>query len=99
MSILSNPVEILQALVRFDTTNPPGNEFLAINWARDFLANAGLESTLLVKDSNRPNLIARLRCSGSAPPLLHQGYVDVVTTAGQDWTYHPFSAEIHDNYV
>ena len=99
MSIHSSPVEILQALVRFDTTNPPGNEFLAINWVRDFLASAGIESKLLAKDPNRPNLIARLKGSGSAAPLLLQGHVDVVTTTGQNWTVPPFSAEIHNNYI
>ncbi|MFN2234828.1 MAG: M20/M25/M40 family metallo-hydrolase [Anaerolineales bacterium] len=97
--MMSTPIEILQALIRFDTTNPPGNEYLAINWARDFLANSGIECTLLAKDPNRPNLIARLKGSGSAPPLLLQGHVDVVTTAGQDWKVPPFSAEIQDNFI
>lgn len=86
MTIHSSTVEILQALVRFDTTNPPGNEFLAINWVRDFLASAGIESKLLAKDPNRPNLIARLKGSGSAAPLLLQGHVDVVTTGGPSYT-------------
>ena len=93
------PLEILQTLVRFDTTNPPGNEYLAINWTRDFLAAAGIESTLLAKDPNRPNLIARLKGSGNAPPLLLQGHVDVVTTAGQTWQHPPFAGEIHDGYI
>ena len=33
-----DPVQILQTLIRFDTTNPPGNEYLAIDWARETLA-------------------------------------------------------------
>jgi acetylornithine deacetylase/succinyl-diaminopimelate desuccinylase-like protein len=93
------PIEILQTLICFDTTNPPGNEHLVINWARDYLAEAGIESTILAKDPKRPNLIARLKGAGQAPPLLLQGHVDVVTTAGQDWEYPPFSGEIHDNYI
>ena len=94
-----NPAEILQALIRFDTTNPPGNEHLAIHWVRDLLAQYGIESTLLAKDPARPNLLARLKGSGNAPPLLLQGHVDVVTTAGQDWKYPPFGGEIHDGYL
>ena len=93
------PIELLQTLIQFDTTNPPGNEYLAINWARDILAEAGIESTILAKDPNRPNLIARLKGNGSAPPLLLQGHVDVVTTAGQDWEHPPFGGEIHDGYI
>jgi len=99
MTTPTTPIEILQTLIRFDTTNPPGNEYLAINWARDYLAGAGIESTLLTKDPNRPNLIARLKGAGTAPPLLLQGHVDVVTTTGQDWEYPPFSGEIHDNFI
>jgi acetylornithine deacetylase/succinyl-diaminopimelate desuccinylase-like protein len=99
MTTQLKPAEILQNLIQFDTTNPPGNEYLAINWARDLLADAGIESTLLAKDPQRPNLIARIKGNGSAPPLLLQGHVDVVTTAGQDWKYPPFGGEIHDGYI
>ncbi len=73
-----SPTNLLQTLIRFDTTNPPGNEYLAINWARDILANAGIESMILAKEPNRPNLIARIKGAGTAPPLLLQGHVDVV---------------------
>lgn len=67
-------IQILQTLVRFDTTNPPGNEHLAIDWARDTLAQAGIESTLLAKDPARPNLVARIQGRGNSPPLLLQGH-------------------------
>ncbi len=96
---MTNPTEILQTLIRFDTTNPPGNEHLAIHWVRDLLADAGIESTLLAKDPKRPNLIARFKGAGNAPPLLLQGHVDVVTTKGQNWTRPPFGGEIHDDYI
>jgi len=99
MTTQTSPTEILQSLIRFDTTNPPGNEYLAIHWARDLLAKAGIESTLLAKDPDRPNLITRIKGNGNAPPLLLQGHVDVVTTRGQDWTHPPFSGEIHDGYI
>jgi hypothetical protein len=29
------PVELLQQLIRFDTTNPPGNEAECVGFARD----------------------------------------------------------------
>jgi acetylornithine deacetylase/succinyl-diaminopimelate desuccinylase-like protein len=93
------PAEILQNLIRFDTTNPPGNEYLVNNWVREQLAEAGIESTLLSKDPHRPNLIARIKGNGTAPPLLLQGHVDVVTTKGQKWTHPPFGGEIHDGYI
>ena len=99
MTIQSNPIDIIQTMLRFDTTNPPGNEYLVINWVRDMLAEVGIESTVLAKDPNRPNLIARIKGRGTAPPLLLQGHVDVVTTLGQNWDCPPFSAEIQEGYI
>lgn len=99
MTMNPNPIELLQTLVRLDTTNPPGNEHLVIDWARDYLWKAGIESTILAKDPNRPNLIARLKGNGASGPLLLQGHVDVVTTEGQAWDQPPFSGAIRDGYV
>ncbi len=99
MTIDTNPTTLLQTLVRFDTTNPPGNEMECINWAKDILASAGIESQIYAKDPNRGNLIARIKGEGKAPPLLLQGHVDVVTTAGQDWDHPPFSGDIIDDYI
>jgi acetylornithine deacetylase/succinyl-diaminopimelate desuccinylase-like protein len=97
--IYENPLELLQTLVRFDTTNPPGDEKEIIHYLQTILENAGLKTTLLAKTDNRPNLITRLKGRGDAPPLLLQAHVDVVTTANQQWTHPPFAAEIHDGMV
>jgi acetylornithine deacetylase/succinyl-diaminopimelate desuccinylase-like protein len=93
------PVELLQQLIRFDTTNPPGNEARCIEYLRGLLEEEGCEVELYAKDPARPNLVSRLHGSGSHTPLLLQGHVDVVTTAGQDWTRPPFGGELVDGYV
>jgi acetylornithine deacetylase/succinyl-diaminopimelate desuccinylase-like protein len=98
-TIYQRPVEILQKLIRFDTTNPPGNEAECIAYVNSLLKEAGIETTLLARDPNRPNLIARLKGQGSAPPLLMYGHVDVVTTLGQAWTHPPFDGVIADGYI
>jgi acetylornithine deacetylase/succinyl-diaminopimelate desuccinylase-like protein len=90
--------EVLQELIRFDTTNPPGNEAACIEFIRGQLDEAGCETRIYAKDPARPNLVSRLP-GGSAPPLLLQGHVDVVTTAGQTWTHPPFEARLEDGYV
>ena len=92
------PVDLLQQLIRFDTTNPPGNEWPCIDFLRGLLEDTGAETELYAKEPERPNLVARLR-GGSKPPLLLQGHVDVVTTAGQQWTHPPFGGELVDGYV
>jgi acetylornithine deacetylase/succinyl-diaminopimelate desuccinylase-like protein len=91
--------ELLRELIRFDTTNPPGNEGACIAYIEGLLTDAGIESTIKARDPQRPNLVARLPGRGAAPPLLLQGHVDVVTTAGQDWSRPPFAAELHDGYI
>jgi acetylornithine deacetylase/succinyl-diaminopimelate desuccinylase-like protein len=95
----ARPAELLQQLIRFDTTNPPGNEAACISYIRDLLAVAGIPSTILARDPDRPNLVARLTGRGDAPPLLLYGHVDVVTTVGQDWTHPPFSGDLADGFI
>ena len=97
--IYQRPVELLQNLLRFDTTNPPGNEADCVAYVNGLLREAGFETTLLARDPNRPNLIARLKGQGSAPPFLVYGHVDVVTTLGQAWTHPPFEGVIVDGCV
>lgn len=97
--IYQRPVEMLQTLVRMDTTNPPGNEILCIQYLDHLLKAAGLQTTILAKDPIRPNLIARLPGRGEAPGLVLQGHVDVVTTANQQWEHNPFGGEIIDGHL
>ena len=89
-----NPIELLQTLVRFDTTNPPGNEAACIAYINATLTRGGFAPTILARDAARPNLIARLPGRGAAPPVVWQAHVDVVTTAGQDWQHPPFAGDI-----
>ncbi len=95
----TNVVELLQRLIRFDTTNPPGREAAAMRWVADRLRARGLEPELLAKDPERPNLIVRLRGRGQAPPLLVYGHLDVVTTEGQNWSAPPFDGVVKDGFV
>jgi acetylornithine deacetylase/succinyl-diaminopimelate desuccinylase-like protein len=93
------PVELLQQLIRFDTTNPPGNEAECIAFLRGLLDEAGAETEVYAREPGRPNLVARLPGKGEGRPLLLQGHVDVVTTAGQKWQRPPFGGELVDGYV
>jgi acetylornithine deacetylase/succinyl-diaminopimelate desuccinylase-like protein len=95
----ADPVKILQTLIRFDTTNPPGNEIGAVNWIREQFESAGISSTVLAREANRPNLIARLTGKGNAPPLLLYGHLDVVTTHGQSWEQPPFEGKSVDGFI
>jgi acetylornithine deacetylase/succinyl-diaminopimelate desuccinylase-like protein len=94
-----DPVELLQALIRFDTTNPPGNEEACVGLVENLLRDHGIDSDRYEKAPGRPNLIARHAGSNGGPPLVLYGHVDVVTTAGQRWTHPPFGGDLVDGYV
>jgi acetylornithine deacetylase/succinyl-diaminopimelate desuccinylase-like protein len=98
-SILQSPAELLQHLIRFDTTNPPGNEAACIHFLNDRLQEAGIQTSLLALSPERPNLYARLPGRGDAPPLLLYGHVDVVPTENQVWQHPPFEGSIIDGYL
>ncbi len=97
--IHQHPVELLQQLIRFNTTNPPGNEGPCIEYINGLLKDAGFETTILAKSPGRPNLITRMKGSGNAPPLLLFGHVDVVTTVNQKWSHPPFDASLVDGVI
>jgi acetylornithine deacetylase/succinyl-diaminopimelate desuccinylase-like protein len=97
--LYTRPAELLQRLIRFDTTNPPGNERECVAFIDGLLREAGFETTVLAREPERPNLVARLAGRGAAPPLLLYGHVDVVTTAGQRWSHPPFEGVERDGFV
>jgi acetylornithine deacetylase/succinyl-diaminopimelate desuccinylase-like protein len=93
-----NPAELLAQLLRFDTTNPPGNERACIEWIRGLLEGLGIEVRVLAPEPERPSLIARLPGEGRSRPLLLQGHVDVVAARGE-WRHPPFAGEQHDGFL
>jgi acetylornithine deacetylase/succinyl-diaminopimelate desuccinylase-like protein len=98
-TFVPDPVELLRDLIRFDTTNPPGHERACIEHLRGLLEHAGVDSEAYAREPERPNLVARLGGDNGGTPLLLYGHVDVVPTAGQQWTRPPFSAELADGEI
>jgi acetylornithine deacetylase/succinyl-diaminopimelate desuccinylase-like protein len=94
-------VELLRALVRFDTSNPPGDEAECIAYLAEGLRQAGLEPELVSPAPRRANLVARLpaRGGGDLPPLLLNGHVDVVAAEVGRWRHPPFAGEVHGGAV
>ncbi|HEY2216594.1 MAG TPA: M20/M25/M40 family metallo-hydrolase, partial [Solirubrobacteraceae bacterium] len=97
-ALQDRPVELLQQLLRFDTSNPPGNERECIDWIKGLLEGLGCEVRIVAQEPERPNLIARIVGRGESAPLLLQGHVDVVAARGE-WQHPPFAGELADGYV
>jgi len=92
-------VDLTRDLIQLDTTNPPGQERIAVDLIERILDEAGISSSRYENARGRPNLVARLKGQGNAPPFLLQGHVDVVTTVNQEWAHKPFGGEIIGGYL
>ncbi len=92
----------LQALLRINTTNPPGNELAAANYIAGILEKEGIKHEVIELSPGRGVVIGRL---GNAPfpdqarALLLVAHLDVVGVLRDKWTVDPFAAIIKDGYL
>jgi acetylornithine deacetylase/succinyl-diaminopimelate desuccinylase-like protein len=99
-------VELVSALIRFDTSNTgelettKGEEECA-RWVAQQLEEVGYETEYLESGApGRGNVFARLRgADPSRGALLVHGHLDVVPAVAADWSVHPFSGAVEDDYV
>jgi acetylornithine deacetylase/succinyl-diaminopimelate desuccinylase-like protein len=91
--------ELLQELIRVDTTNPPGNETPAAELLRDYLEDSGVECELYSKIPERANLVARIPGRADASKLLFLSHTDVVLADASEWSADPFGGELRDGEV
>ncbi|MBI3243331.1 MAG: M20/M25/M40 family metallo-hydrolase [Chloroflexi bacterium] len=98
-AITQETIHHLQALLRLDTTNPPGNEMIAAEYLARVLKAEGVEPIVLESAPGRGNVVARLKGTGGAPPLLLYGHTDVVPAEPEHWTHPPFGGEIADGFI
>jgi acetylornithine deacetylase/succinyl-diaminopimelate desuccinylase-like protein len=92
----------LQALVRINTSNPPGNELAAAKYLADILQREGINSEIFESAPGRGLLVARLSATAMPNPsnaLLLMGHLDVVGVDKSKWTVDPFAGVIRDNYL
>ena len=69
----SEAVQLLQELIRIDTTNPPGKELAAVRHIQKALDAEGIETRILDVAPGRANLYARIKGDGSKRSLVLRG--------------------------
>lgn len=89
----------LSALVKINTSNPPGHESEAAQWLKQVFDREGIESQTFESGPGRGNIVARLKGDGSARPILLLAHLDVVPVEPDKWTRRPFGGEIEGGYV
>ncbi len=95
----SESLHHFEALLRIDTTNPPGNETEVAVYLRDALAAEGIEGRLYAMVPGRDNFVTRIRGNGSKEPVLVMGHTDVVGVQRENWSVEPFDAVRRDGYI
>lgn len=100
----ADPVEAeavakLQALLRVNTTNLPGNEAEAAALIAGWLRADGIEARVYTSAPGRANVVARLKGQGNQPPLLLLNHLDVVTAEPSGWKQPPFSGALVDGVI
>jgi acetylornithine deacetylase/succinyl-diaminopimelate desuccinylase-like protein len=88
-----------QAVLRIDSTDPPGNESGVAAYVKEQLEKEGIATQTFQLEPNRPNLVARLKGTGTKKPLLIMAHTDTVNVDPKKWTFPPFSATRDGGYV
>jgi acetylornithine deacetylase/succinyl-diaminopimelate desuccinylase-like protein len=98
-AVRQETVAHLQAMIRMNTVNPPGNELPVARYLDSTLRAAGIETHLFEPTPGRGALVARIRGDGSRQPVLIMAHMDVVGVERAHWSVDPFAGEIKGDYL
>src|SRR5689334_23968161 len=98
-AIEAETIQHFQALLKIDTSSPPGNETPAVEYLKQVFEKEGIPYQVFAKDQSRANIVARIKGNGKKKPILIMGHTDVVTVDPAKWTHPPFSATRDGGYV
>jgi acetylornithine deacetylase/succinyl-diaminopimelate desuccinylase-like protein len=87
-----------RALLRLDTTNPPGKEIAVAHYLADVLKGEGIPYDWVEPEPGRVSLIARLG-GGGEPGLILSSHTDVVPHEPAHWQHGAFSAHIEGDML
>jgi acetylornithine deacetylase/succinyl-diaminopimelate desuccinylase-like protein len=92
--------DLLSALIRIDTSNPPGNESKVAEFLAARLRPLGFDIQIIATpEEGKAHFIARLKGDGSKKPVLLAAHADVVGVEREKWTTDPFAGTVRDGYV
>ncbi|MGH9219498.1 MAG: M20 family metallopeptidase, partial [Vicinamibacterales bacterium] len=88
-----------QAILKLDSTDPPGKEDHVVAYLKQVLEKDGIAVQTFAKEAHRPNLVARIKGTGKQRPLLIMAHTDTVNVDPKKWTHPPFGAVRDGGYV
>ena len=90
---------LLQALLRLDTVNPPGNETIAAELLRDYLERSGIPCELVGRSPDRAQPRRPARRAADGPSLAFLAHTDTVRADPEEWARDPWSGDLVDGEV
>jgi acetylornithine deacetylase/succinyl-diaminopimelate desuccinylase-like protein len=90
---------LLSAYIQINTTNPPGNETAAARFLAQRFRDAGIAAETFESAPGRGSVLARLKGTGAARPIILLNHLDVVPANAGEWTVPPFAGTVRDGYV
>lgn len=98
-AVAAETTELLAQMIRIDTSNPPGNEYLACDWLEGILRREGFEPERYDPGGGRHSIRAVYRGDGSKRPLLLLSHSDVVPCEPEKWQEPPFAGVVRDGVL
>lgn len=93
-------INILQAFVRHDTTQPDGREAVLARYIEQLFSPFGkrVETSFFDHGNNRASLVVKLNAAGRTGGFAFVGHLDTVAVGDDSlWTYDPHAAKIVDD--
>jgi succinyl-diaminopimelate desuccinylase len=91
--------DLLQRLIRTDSSNPPAQEEPVAQILAEVLSAAGLDVTLDRFQTGRANIVARWPGTGRKPALMLSGHLDTVPAGRAEWRHPSHGAVIEDGVL
>ena len=98
-SLQAEAVKTLQAYIRIDTSIPPGDVTKAADFLQGVLEREGIPVKRFESGPGRSIVLARLKGSGTAKPILLLHHMDVVPADASRWKRDPFGGEIAEGAI
>ncbi|MDD5313087.1 MAG: M20/M25/M40 family metallo-hydrolase [Dehalococcoidia bacterium] len=97
--MINEAVDLLQRYIRLNTSNPPGNEYLAVDFFTSIFKEAGIECKTYEPKPGRISIRAEIQGAGLQGPLILLHHIDVIAADKKDWSFDPFSGDIINGHI
>ena len=96
---MHDAVYLLSEYLKIDTTNPPGNEAVGVQFFAAIFDREGIGYKIFESDEGRASICARIKGTGKEKPLFLLNHIDVVLAEKEQWCFDPFGGEVKDGYI